>query len=103
MLITGSEKLERLRNGREVYVGPGRIDDVTTHSAFARAAQTIGELYDWTRDRSRRDFLTLEEDGDRYAISWLRLTDEARGHSFTEADWTEFARPVEKTLRSLGN
>ena len=41
MLRTGKEHLETLRDGRVVYVGGERIDDVTTHPAFRGAAQTV--------------------------------------------------------------
>ena len=34
MLRTGKEHLESLRDGRVVYVGGERIDDVTTHPAL---------------------------------------------------------------------
>ena len=34
MLRTGKEHLESLRDGRVVYVGGERIDDVTRHPAF---------------------------------------------------------------------
>jgi 4-hydroxyphenylacetate 3-monooxygenase len=66
------EKLERMRDGREVWVGAEKIADVTTHPAFARGAQTIAGLYDFKRDPSRRDLPTFEEDGDRHTLSWLR-------------------------------
>ena len=45
MLRSGREHLERLRDGRSVYIGNERVDDVTTHPAFARAAQEKGQ---WT-------------------------------------------------------
>ena len=35
MLRSGKEHLESLRDGRVVYVGGERIDDVTRHPAFA--------------------------------------------------------------------
>ena len=41
MLRTGKEHLESLRDGRVVYVGGERIDDVTRHPAFREAAQTV--------------------------------------------------------------
>jgi 4-hydroxyphenylacetate 3-monooxygenase len=34
MLKTGAQHLQSLRDGRIVYVGDQRIDDVTTHPAF---------------------------------------------------------------------
>jgi len=72
MLITGAEKLERMRDGREVYVGSERVKDVTSHPAFAQGARTIAEMWDWKRDPSRRDLLTYEENGERHNLYWLR-------------------------------
>ena len=43
MLISGKEKLERMRDGRAIYIGAERVDDVTRHPAFKNAAQTIAE------------------------------------------------------------
>ena len=68
MLITGAEKLQRMRDGREVYVGAERVADVTMHPAFRRGAETVAELYDF---KSRAD-LTFEEGGDRFNLYWLR-------------------------------
>jgi len=34
MLRTGKEHLERLRDGRVVYIGDERVHDVTAHAAF---------------------------------------------------------------------
>jgi len=31
MLMTGSEYLESIRDGRRVYIGSERVGDVTTH------------------------------------------------------------------------
>jgi 4-hydroxyphenylacetate 3-monooxygenase len=38
MLVTGSEKLERMRDGRVVYIGAERVDDVTGHPTFRKGA-----------------------------------------------------------------
>jgi len=46
MLRTGKEHLESLRDGRVVYVGGERIDDVTRHPYFREAAKTVAGLYD---------------------------------------------------------
>jgi len=37
MLVSGREKLERMRDGRAVYIGAERVDDVTTHRHSPRA------------------------------------------------------------------
>ena len=50
MLISGKEKLERMRDGRAIYIGAERVDDVTRHPAFRNAAQTIAGLYDLKAD-----------------------------------------------------
>ena len=46
MIKTGKEHLNQLRDGRIVYIGNERVDNVTTHPAFEKAAKKIAELYD---------------------------------------------------------
>lgn len=72
MLKTGKQHLEGLRDGRTVYIGDEKIDDVTTHPAFARAAETVADLYDVKQDPEFRDLLSFEEDGERYSMWFLR-------------------------------
>src|SRR5215472_12960895 len=72
MLISGSEKLERMRDGRVVYVGAERVDDVTSHPAFRNGARTIAALYDLKADPAQRDLFTFEENGERIGLPWLR-------------------------------
>ena len=55
MLKTGKEHLECLRDGRIVYVGGERVDDVTTHPAFRNAARTVAEIYDRKAAPEHRD------------------------------------------------
>jgi 4-hydroxyphenylacetate 3-monooxygenase len=70
MLLSGKEKLERMRDGRIVYVGSERVDDVTSHPAFRNAAQTVAALYDFKSDPANRDELAFEEDGEYFSIYW---------------------------------
>jgi 4-hydroxyphenylacetate 3-monooxygenase len=72
VLATGHQKLERMRDGRAVYIGAERVDDVTTHAAFRAGAQTIAALYDLKADPARHDLFSYEESGERYALQWLR-------------------------------
>ncbi len=72
MLRTGKEHLESLRDGRVIYIGSEKIDDVTRHPAFRNAAQTVAELYDMKADPANRAELTYEEDGGRHSIYYLR-------------------------------
>jgi len=86
MLKSGSEHLEQLRDGRVVYIGSERVDDVTTHPAFRNAARTVAAIYDMKADPSNREAMSFEEDGDRHSIYFLRpktredLARRTRGH-----------------------
>jgi 4-hydroxyphenylacetate 3-monooxygenase len=72
MLRTGKEHLASLRDGRVVYVGNERIEDVTRHPHFCNAAATVAAIYDMKADPAQRDAMTYEEDGDRHSIYFLR-------------------------------
>jgi len=72
MLRSGKEHLQSLRDGRVVYVGGERIDDVTTHPACRAAAQTVAGIYDRKADPAHRDSMTYEEDGGRHSIYFLK-------------------------------
>jgi 4-hydroxyphenylacetate 3-monooxygenase len=72
MLRTGKEHLETLRDGRVVYVGGERVDDVTRHPAFRNAAATVAAIYDLKADPANREILTYEEDGSRHSFYYLR-------------------------------
>lgn len=72
MLISGRTKLDRMRDGRAVYIGAERVDDVTRHPAFRHGAETIAALYDTKADTTRREEFTWVEDGERFALYWMR-------------------------------
>ncbi len=72
MLRTGKEHLESLRDGRAVYIGSEKVEDVTRHPAFRNAAQTVADLYDMKADPANRDEMTYEEDGGRHSIYFLK-------------------------------
>src|SRR5262245_42075574 len=72
MLATGQDKLDRMRDGRVVYIGSERVDDVTRHPAFRHGAETIAHLFDFKADPANRDLLSYEENGERYGLYWLR-------------------------------
>ena len=74
MLKTGKEHLECLRDGREVYIGGEKVDDVTTHPALAASAQSMAALYDMKADPANRDLMSFEEDGERFSMYYLKPT-----------------------------
>ena len=74
MQIGGEEYLESLRDGRTVYLGGERVDDVTTHPAFRNAARSFAMIYDLKKDP---DELTNVISRQREIATMLR---EARDH-----------------------
>lgn len=69
MLKTGAEHLEQLRDGRTVYVGAEKVEDVTTHPAFRNAARSIADIYDMKRSDAA---LAFEDGGERYSNYFLK-------------------------------
>lgn len=74
MLRSGKEHSQSLRDGRAIYIGGERVDDVTTHPAFRNAAATVAALYDMKSDPANHDLLSYEEEGGRHAIYFLRAS-----------------------------
>ena len=91
---SGAQYLAGLRDGREVWSGGERIDDVTTHPATRRGAATLGRFLDRQMDDDVRDTVTyVDEDGDRCAMAFMapRSKDDvkARGRAYYEwATWS---------------
>jgi 4-hydroxyphenylacetate 3-monooxygenase len=83
MLKSGKEHLEGLRDGRVVYIGNERVDDVTRHRAFRNAAHTVASIYDMKADPAVREVMSFAEDdngeggdggtagGERYSMYFL--------------------------------
>ena len=79
MLRTGKEHLESLRDGRVVYIGGERVDDVTAPSGVPRRRRRRWPaIYDMKADPANRDAMTYEEDGGRHSIYFLRAEDPRR-------------------------
>ena len=72
MLRSGTQYLDGIRDGRIVYVGKERVDDVTAHPAFANAADMYAAMYDLKRVPQMRDTLTFEEAGERHSAYFLK-------------------------------
>lgn len=69
---TGEQFLSRLRqNPPNLYIDGQRVEDPTTHPATRNMARSLAGLYDLQHDPRYRDLLTYEEDGERYATSFM--------------------------------
>ena len=71
MLLSGDEYLESLRDGRCVYIGREKVDDVTTHPAFRNAAHSFAMIYDKKRAPEQRELMVCEEAGEEFSAYWL--------------------------------
>ena len=69
MLKTGAEHLKSLRDGRVVYIGGERVDDVTTHPAFRNAVRSMAAIYDM---KAANPAYSYEEKGERCSAYFLR-------------------------------
>src|SRR5215468_9983688 len=90
--FNGSEFLESLRDGREVYIYGEQVEDVTTHPAFRNAAVSVALLYDALHDPRTKDVLTAPTDtgSGGYTHKFFkaaRSRDDVIGHRDAIAAW----------------
>src|SRR5215470_14327562 len=67
----GADYIKALRDGREVWHGGRRIEDVTTHPGFTGTIKTLAGFYDKQRSVEFKDIMTVERDGERISLSYL--------------------------------
>ncbi len=89
----GEQYLEGLRDGRDVWIHGEKVEDVTSHPGLSRGAHTLAGFMDRQFDEKYRDTITFEENGNRYATSYLIPKSQEdiarRGDSFYEwAGWS---------------
>src|SRR3954453_9082594 len=67
MLRSGADYLAGLRDGRLVYLGKDKVEDVSEHPAFRNAARTIAALYDLKLEKTEGSPLSYLEDGEEFS------------------------------------
>ena len=83
--FTGQEYLERLKDGREIWIYGERVKDVTTHPAFRNTARMLARLYDALHDPKHHDTLcTPTETGNG---GYTRITDRFEMPRISHAQW----------------
>jgi 4-hydroxyphenylacetate 3-monooxygenase len=90
---TGKEYLAGLRDDRDVWIHGEKVADVTAHPGLSRGAHTLAGFMDKQFEAGLQDTITYEEDGKRYATSFMvpksRADIEKRGAAFYEwATWS---------------
>lgn len=91
---SGREFIEGLRNGRrEVWISGERVEDVTSHPAFAAIVRELAALYDAQVAPETRDQLTwvVPETGERAALAFMpaRSADDLRRRRDAYRVWAE--------------
>jgi aromatic ring hydroxylase len=76
-LRNGTQYINALRDGREVWHAGRRIADVTTHPGFSGTIKTLADLYDQQQMPEHRDIMTVEHEGERISYSYLPPKDSA--------------------------
>ena len=89
----GTEYLDSLRDGRDVWMHGQRVEDVTTAPGLARGAKTLAEFIDRQQDEDRRDILTFVENGERYPMSFLlpREPEDVRRRGAAAYEWAKWS------------
>lgn len=73
---TGEQYLESLRDGRVLWVGGERVDDVTTHPSTRAFAQRTAQFYDLHHRPELQDVVTfVDDDGERKSMMWFKHSD----------------------------
>ena len=72
MTRNGEHYLSSLRDDRSVFIDGEKVDDVTTHPAFAQAAKSVAKLYDYQSapENTERMTFTSPTSGERVSRSW---------------------------------
>ena len=63
MLKIGSQHIETLRDGRQVFINGKLAGDVTVHPAFRQTIESVGRLYDFQCAEQNRSLMTYPVDG----------------------------------------
>lgn len=73
MIKTGKQHTASLRDGRDVLINGGRVDDVTTSPSFRNAVRSMASIYDFQAAAENRELMTYEipgKNGERANRIW---------------------------------
>src|SRR5260370_2112638 len=89
MIRTGTQYLDSIRDGREVYINGERVKDVTRNPMLKPLIDIRARIYDMQHAASSREFLSYQEAGEWNAI--------ANKLPRTQQDWWD-KRPATDTV-----
>jgi 4-hydroxyphenylacetate 3-monooxygenase len=94
MIRTGSQYLDSIRGGREVYINGERVEDVTADPMMRPLIDIRSRIYDMQHETPTRALLAYQQDGEWNAI--------ANKLPRTQADWTDKRRATDTVLDAIG-
>jgi 4-hydroxyphenylacetate 3-monooxygenase len=94
MIRTGSQYLDSIRDGREVYINGGRVKDVTQHAMMKPLIGIRARIYDMQHEAATRGILAYQEDGEWNAV--------ANKLPRAQADWSDKRRATDTVLEAIG-
>lgn len=94
MIRKSQDYRDAIRTGRDVYLDGERVEDVTTHPAFAPIVDLRAQIYDLQQDPLHHEVLTVTVNGQ---------TDTVIGRlPFSQADWWAKRRANDRIFAQLG-
>src|ERR1700704_2360506 len=94
MIRTGSQYLDSIRDGREVYINGERVKDVTRHSMMKPLIDIRARIYDMQHEPATQPVLTNVAGGERNAI--------ANKLPRSQDDWWDKRRATDTVLEAIG-
>ena len=94
MIRTGSEYVDSIRDGREVYLNGERVKDVSRHPMFKPLIDIRSRIYDMQHDPLTQDIMTYQDGAERNAIANKPPVD--------QQDWWNKRAAVDAVLNDIG-
>jgi 4-hydroxyphenylacetate 3-monooxygenase len=94
MIRTGSQYIDSIRDGREVYLNGERIKDVSRHPMFKPLVDIRARIYDMQHDPATQSVMTYQDGGERNAI--------ANKPPVSQQDWWDKRAAVDAVLNDVG-
>src|SRR5271167_131833 len=94
MIRTGSQYLDSIRDGREVYIDGERVKDVTKHPMLKPLIDIRARIYDMQHEAATRGLLSFHQDGEWHAV--------ANKLPRTQQDWWDKRRATDAVLEAVG-
>src|SRR5580692_3583819 len=94
MIRTGSQYLDSIRDGREVYINGERVKDVTRHPMLKPLVDIRARIYDMQHEADTRGVLSFQDGGEWNAVANML----PRAH----ADWSAKRRATDTVLDAIG-